>query len=106
MNHPPIPPNCPYFQTYVMMKPEVTYFEVDHEEPENCIALNVQSREDPRYFIIVAVARCAWLDEAEKRHYAVRRDTDERGGIRVDLVDAWDEALKNADAWAKWGASK
>ena len=78
MTHPPIPSSTEWF---------FQHHTIDGKE-------SIYQRK-----IISAVARCAWLDEAER----LRHD-------KVWLSDPWDmrtgRARENAEAWREWGETK
>ncbi len=63
-------------------------------------------------FIIAAVARCAWLDEAERRRTAVLpfeftpANKEETWAWAIGRKMWVDEALKSADLWKQWGEAK
>lgn len=103
MSHPPIPPGCPYFK---LADSGRWYFVFPNGEAANNnytdillaelgFTCDVDKEQRP---VIAAVARCAWLDEAEK----VEAAYDENGVIiRTGLCNS--QARKNAAAWAAWG---
>ncbi len=82
MNHPPIPPRCKYLKSNdgkhpMIGKDGVWTFcgELDR-------------------ICIVAIARCAWLDEAKRQH----QSTDKGIGPAA--------CYDNAEAWRIWGEQK
>jgi len=52
--------------------------------------------------IIAAIARCAWLDEAERIH---REVLSEKKAI-VGWYEGTQAAFANAELWRKWGEEK
>ena len=101
MTHPPIPPNCPLFVAgaFELFDGDGCIFMVllDWPLPEDTVTKRQNQHELEIYRpIIAAVARCAWLDEAER----LRHD-------KVWLSDPWDmrtgRARENAEAWREWG---
>ena len=82
MSHPPIPPNCPNFKRHG---------ELFILQPARCDHTHVcVGTEDPPSAwipVIAAVARCFWMDEAE----------------RLNTRCIAYQAHENAKAWAKWG---
>lgn len=81
--HPPIPPNCEYFQD--------GWFELSHTQ---CV--RVFDPGEHARGIIAAVARAAWLDEMQRISKLELRA--EPGEIR--------NAYENAELWRVWGISK
>ena len=99
-DHPPIPPNCPYF--------EKGYFAFDSQNicsQDRCFIKMDEINLHPEWRpIISAVARCAWLDEYQKvdKKYRERiplEPTEEQG----ILIAEAGMVFSNADAWAEWG---
>ena len=101
-NHPPIPPNCPYF---FENKDGAFFSVVDGQKPlmqqvgATIIRLcNVSPEWRP---IIAAVAEVAWRKEAERLEEQRSGCNDEAEFCRVgrEIVDV----LSNAAHWRAWG---
>ena len=104
-NHPPIPPNCPYF---FENKDGAFFSVVDGQKPlmqqvgATIIRLcNVSPEWRP---IIAAVAEVAWLREAERIYQEAKADD------CADLIfhegnedNGYFVATRNAHAWREWG---
>lgn len=86
MNHPPPPPDSPFFG-YSNGR---WFFDVSWAKEWFWLDKAVEDDVRP---IIASVARCAWLDEAERLM------------ARHDFQNArpWLDATMNAYAWRKWG---
>ncbi len=82
MNHPKIPPNCPYFDKQDGYPTTFDWPDTFHWEVGADIGLENR-------LVIAAVARCAWVDE-----YKHRMEIQEK----IDV-----ECLDNAEQWSKWG---
>lgn len=87
LEHPPIPPNCERVEQALKDK----YAPLLKD-------------------IIAALARCAWLDEAERlardsQHAPIKegRIYPNLTGISHDNMGRRIAAMNNAEAWAKWG---
>ena len=97
-SHPPIPPNCPYFERIPgARKLDGWLFRFQNEGMDFTLC-DIEGFYDGHEDwlkanrpIIAAVARCAWLDEELNRMKERRR------------LDSLDECRTNAHAWAKWG---
>jgi len=119
MNHPPIPPNCPYFKltTVHVLKEGVPPHDVQewyfHEAPSMsanfCEDISLrflssttlgQHRKEQRH-VVACVARCAWLDS---RNYPPKEYEHERDSMGHEVWEAMCE--ENAEAWKDWGESK
>jgi hypothetical protein len=91
---PPLPPNCGHFREQ--------YFLLSCGET---ICLLGTARWRP---IIAAVARCAWLDEAQALDVTHKHAFSEMRAfptIHRDEHAKYVAAIANAKAWAKWGKS-
>lgn len=111
-SHPPIPPNCPHFATDdiwhtvpdgnggTKQEPRSEwFFHISRYLAERYVtscaqALRVNMDSDAIHRreqrnVIASVARCAWLDEANRKY-------------AVSYVD-YGKATDNATAWAAWG---
>ncbi len=96
MNHPPIPPNCKYFegQAFVLLSGE--FWPISY------------AKDNSKYWppLIAAIARCGWLDEAERMD-AERCALDSQSKTYYErtsaLIEAEFKACDNAKAWKKWG---
>ncbi len=92
---PPIPPNCEFFSrlrpqfTLVVYQGQCCTLDIDLTQPMDCSIR----------LIIAAVARCAWLDMAERMNSTY----DPEHGPNLTSIDT---AVKNADAWRVWGEQK
>ena len=115
--HPPIPTNCGLF-LQMDIGPDKGRWFMRHEW--STVALD--SAEGTARTIIAAVARCAWLDEKERRYIESKLVTypegsrfleevfDAKGAewerlhAEMDRLCDWvDEAGNNAHAWKAWG---
>lgn len=107
MNHPPIPPNCPYFSKLV---PGLFHFE-DHVNAVR-VVFNVRAKApfsaEVRH-IIACVVRCAWLDEATADQDALLKmslGTVPDETVMENLRFQIGRKLRLADKWRKWGEAK
>ena len=107
MKHPPIPPNCPWFDTdrdganwfmYPGQETGMGMHEVVWLDGPMCVGHHRDVILRDFRPIIAAVARCAWLDEAF--------GTSDKVGLcfssKADECMRGRAAIRNADAWAKW----
>lgn len=141
-DHPPIPPNCPYF-VWNSEDDEFDFRQPIHKPYVDgggtgsvCIGLEGKGSQyddpwRPEFYgrwrpIIAAVARCAWLDEQDKRIKELDM-VEDHDGVLV-LRGKWEkcqdvfskqweelsaeedrrrkltyECWENAEAWAAWG---
>ena len=88
MDHPPIPPNCKHFDSGVH-----PYFILDCGD-EICLITTARWRP-----IVAAVARCAWLDEAER----IKKEFWTKDNVKI--CPEYNDAIINSEAWAAWGKS-
>lgn len=119
MTHPPIPPNCPHFETFRGEACFITGL-LDSDLSHSCDFWRLDGvylgmEEYARFrLVIAAVARCAWLDERERRSMNVKEfEAQYKGDIEALkkngevywLQQGWwaDEGNKNAELWARWG---
>lgn len=113
--HPPIPPNCELFyvdsgatcfQVISLRSKFKRPFKINTPERVQAIPPNWR-------LVIAAVARCAWLDERERRSLNVEEfeaqykgdlEALKKNGEVYWLQQGWwaDEGNKNAAAWAAW----
>jgi hypothetical protein len=112
MTHPPIPPNCKYFEEVEgECQFHIRFSKFEYTNPDSqfifCILEDAGPMERP---IIAAVARCAWLDEAEKFNAEFYNLCDLEDGNQEQLERGLhlDDVLipgayGNAKAWAEWG---
>jgi hypothetical protein len=87
MNHPEVPPNCPYFYINPLGR---IWFQIEPDTLDSYCdcPIDVEPPDIVRP-VIAAVARCAWLDVA----YDNRAMSDCTGRL----------AEKRAGEWKKWG---
>lgn len=104
MSHPLIPPDCRYFTGEFFDPPPTSQWDEGSGHPAIMttapIALNPEDGLvlDMWRPVIAAVARCAWLDEAEKYP-----DKFMKYGDHPHNENKRQEALFRADEWKKWG---
>lgn len=99
---PPIPPNCPYFEVEAFEAHDLNrvYFVLPHGAGQ----WRVGFPEPERNRIIAAVARCAWLDEAERLRRLWRVKALEGNVQAADSAESNARgADKAAELWKKWG---
>lgn len=97
MEHPPIPPNCPYFRDsdgwhllILISAGEERWFDLSDMNGPLAIIWRP---------VIAAVARCAWLDvheEARNNNWACEWTHNERG----ELISKYQV---NTESWRVWG---
>lgn len=103
MNHPPIPPNCPYFALYKHRGCYCFAYKSDEDLNDQWDQIVELDNCGPNFRrIIAAVAEVAWRSEYESIFNA--------NCHRLVYVDWPDEAItashrciKNAEAWRLWG---
>lgn len=93
MNHPPIPPHCPYFCTEDdrpgMLWFHCENFKISNYEVACCLTIHTDELQVIRP-VVAAVARCAWLDYAR----IIRT---------LGQADFTKDAALHAEAWRLWG---
>ncbi len=91
MSHPPLPPNCD-----LLYEPEASKgpYWIINNLAETSICLVDTDKDDRK--VIAAVARCSWLDEAERIE-----DFES-----LEFHDQRMIAHENAVAWQEWGNKK
>lgn len=100
MSHPPIPPGCEFFMDGGFIAPSALF---RHEH--TICRIEGDLDRNPRWRkLIAAVARCAWMDEAERLQELMREIKAKIGVSQFqELDDAHTRAMQNAAAWAEWG---
>ncbi len=103
MSHPPIPPNCPYFELPRDGGPVVFWYTLPPSKPDpdtmDLIGYPLDNSYSPWHPIIAAVARCAWLDEAQRRVHG-----GEYSKYRLSHhVLKESECMENIELWRVWG---
>lgn len=95
--HPPVPPNCPFFQDGRMVFPSSDLY------PLMRPAWRLSAPDTMRP-IIAAVARCAWLDEIERLRPAMNGESRTMAAFKGITASGklMVKAGQNASAWAKW----
>ncbi len=101
--HPPIPPNCPYFKKSITG--EMCFF-IDDPRRWPCGGVQLGDiREWQRHLIplIAAAARCAWLDESERRDVPFKEGFFPTGSPEHNDCVRRRTAKENAENWRLWG---
>ena len=123
--HPPIPPNCKWFSE---VNRDHWHFSFDwHPALDGTLVFDLkqmtlfqQTRPvhyvvpiEPKFlYMIASIARCAWLDEAQRLAIVYESkhgefDTDygyvDRDAWLCHKCDNYEAACHNAEAWRLWG---
>lgn len=123
--HPPIPPNCRYFERAYDLWGFRNSWEQDWSANHSILVLLTEDNQKhwvTQYGtanlqtwrpIIAAVARCAWLDEHKRVNaewemfgISVRSGAIDNKGSAAKMeayYQAYEASLENAEAWRVWG---
>jgi hypothetical protein len=108
---PEIPKNCPYFE----VNEGHTFFVWPETHPQSISYTRMGGIENVKAChrrIIAAVARCAWLDEAERFREKSNEIVAESipcfpsGGEYGETLQSIQGCINNANAWKAWGEAK
>ena len=97
-NHPPIPPNCPYFTN-------MGFFRIV-DIPSGVVLKSIIIADSTWRPIIAAVAEVAWLKEARRLSALRKEQKDKPVSERPNYTSPMLDAVMNADLWRIWGEKK
>lgn len=106
MNHPPIPPNLDFFgvldESYGELAGRAVYLPAlgGYQLLDDLHGTAMRRMRK----VVSDQARCAWLDEADKRnHEWARQYEGENEAAEHDAFQIVNQAIENAEEWRVWG---